>query len=105
MAAAGAWVTVFDNSPRQLDQDEFVATRDDPTLRTVLGGMRDLGAFAGQSFDVILNPVSNTLCPDLAPVWLECSRDTREEVDPSCPMLVVAGDLRHYRVAAPGCAY
>src|SRR5262245_8269898 len=42
LAAAGATVTVFDNSPRQLSRDEFVADRDGLSLRTVLGDMRDL---------------------------------------------------------------
>ena len=46
LAAAGARVTVLDNSPRQLDSDRAVAERDGLELRTVLGDMRDLGAFA-----------------------------------------------------------
>ncbi|MFE1839746.1 class I SAM-dependent methyltransferase [Streptomyces sviceus] len=45
LAAAGARVTVFDNSPGQLGQDRVVAARDGLELRTVLGDMRDLGAF------------------------------------------------------------
>jgi SAM-dependent methyltransferase len=65
LAAAGAAVTVFDNSPRQLGRDEEVAARDGLALRTVLGDMRDLSAFAGASFDVVFNPVSNVFCPDL----------------------------------------
>jgi SAM-dependent methyltransferase len=77
LAAAGAQVTVFDNSPRQLGRDEEVAARDGLAIRTVLGDMRDLGAFADASFDVILNPVSNVFCPDLAPVWRECFRVLR----------------------------
>jgi SAM-dependent methyltransferase len=77
LAAAGADVTVFDNSPRQLGRDEEVATREGLALRTVLGDMRDLGALADSSFDVILNPVSNVFCPDLAPVWRECFRVLR----------------------------
>jgi SAM-dependent methyltransferase len=39
--------------------------------------MRDLGAFADASFDLVLNPVSNVFCPDLAPVWHECFRVLR----------------------------
>jgi SAM-dependent methyltransferase len=77
LAAAGARVTVFDNSPRQLGQDETVAARDGLTLRTVLGDMRDLGVFADASFDVVFHPVSNLFCPDLAPVWRECHRVLR----------------------------
>src|SRR5215211_6740428 len=44
LAAAGAYVTVFDNSPAQLKQDQLVAERDGLELRTVLGDMRDLSA-------------------------------------------------------------
>lgn len=77
LAAAGATVTVFDNSPRQLQRDEEVAARDGLTLRTVLGDMRDLGGFAEASFDLVFHPVSNVFCPDLAPVWRECYRVLR----------------------------
>jgi len=77
LAAAGADVTVFDNSPRQLARDEEVAARDGLAIRTVLGDMRDLSAFADQGFDLVFNPVSNTFCPDLAPVWRECFRVLR----------------------------
>ncbi|MBO0869162.1 MAG: class I SAM-dependent methyltransferase [Micromonosporaceae bacterium] len=77
LAAAGARVTVLDNSPGQLGQDELVAEREGLALRTVLGDMRDLSAFADASFDLIFNPVSNLFCPDLAPVWPECFRVLR----------------------------
>jgi SAM-dependent methyltransferase len=77
LAAAGATVTVLDNSPRQLAQDRLVADRDGLQLQTVLGDMRDLSAFADASFDLIFNPVSNVFCPDLAPVWRECHRVLR----------------------------
>lgn len=69
LAAAGAAVTVFDNSPKQLARDDEVAARDGLELRTVLGDMRDLGVFDDAGFDVIVNPVSNVFCPDLTPVW------------------------------------
>ena len=77
LAAAGAAVTVFDNSPRQLGRDEEVAAREGLAIRTVLGDMRDLGAFPGASFDVVFNPVSNVFCPELAPVWRESFRVLR----------------------------
>ena len=50
LAAAGARVTVFDNSPRQLGQDQMVAARDGLELRTVLGDMRDLSAFGDATY-------------------------------------------------------
>jgi SAM-dependent methyltransferase len=77
LSAAGANVTVLDNSPRQLEQDAFVAQRDGLTLRTVLGDMRDLSAFADASFDVVFHPVSNLFSPELTPVWRECFRVLR----------------------------
>jgi len=77
LAAAGARVTTLDNSPRQLAQDRMVADRDGLELRTVLGDMRDLSAFAGGSFDLVFNPASNVFCPDLEPVWRECFRVLR----------------------------
>jgi len=77
LAAAGANVTVLDNSPRQLAQDRMVADRDGLELATMLGDMRDLSAFAAGSFDLVFHPVSNVFCPDLAPVWRECFRVLR----------------------------
>src|SRR4029077_2933694 len=77
LAAAGADVTVFDNSHRQLGRDEEVAAREGLAIRTVLGDMRDLGAFPDASFDVVFNPVSNVFCPELAPVWRESFRVLR----------------------------
>jgi SAM-dependent methyltransferase len=77
LAAAGARVTVFDNSPRQLAQDEFVAQRDGLRLRTVLGDARDLSVFSDGSFDLVFHPVANLFIPELAPVWRECHRVLR----------------------------
>jgi SAM-dependent methyltransferase len=77
LAAAGARVTVFDNSPRQLARDQEVAAREGLALRTVLGDMRDLSAFPDASFDLVFHPVSNLFCPDLTPVWREAFRVLR----------------------------
>jgi hypothetical protein len=66
---AGARVTVLDNSPRQLEQDELVAQQDNLPLQTMLGDMRDLSAFTDSSFDLVFNPVSNLFIPELAGVW------------------------------------
>lgn len=77
LAAAGAEVTVFDNSPAQLARDREVGEREGLTIRTVLGDMRNLSALDDVSFDVVLNPVSNLFCPELGPVWRECHRVLR----------------------------
>lgn len=78
LAAAGARVTVLDNSPAQLARDEAVAHRENLDLRTVLGDMRDLSAFAGESFDLVFHPVSNVFIPDVHPVWREACRVLRK---------------------------
>ena len=77
LAAAGANVTVLDNSPRQLAQDRLVAERDSLTLETVQGDMADLSRFADESFDLVFHPVSNLFAPDVRPVWAEAFRVLR----------------------------
>ena len=77
LAAVGANVTVFDNSPRQLEQDRMVAKRDGLNLTTVEGDMRDLSAFGDESFDLVFHPVSNCFCPEILPVWKETHRVLR----------------------------
>ena len=76
-AAAGASVTVLDNSPRQLAQDRFVADREALDLETLQGDMRDLSAFADGSFDLVFHPVSNLFVPEVGPVWNEAFRVLR----------------------------
>ena len=77
LAAAGARVTVYDNSPGQLSQDRYVAERDGLELRTVEGDMRDLSCFSDEVFDLIFHPVSNTFVPEVGPVWREAFRVLR----------------------------
>jgi SAM-dependent methyltransferase len=77
LAAAGANVTVFDNSPRQLEQDRMVASREGLELVTVEGDMRDLSVFGECSFDLVFHPVSNVFCPEVLPVWREAFRVLR----------------------------
>ena len=77
LAAAGAKVTVFDNSPRQLAQDKLVAERENLDIRLVEGDMADLSVFKEGSFDFIVHPVSNCFVPDVRPVWKEAYRVLR----------------------------
>lgn len=78
LAAAGAEVTVFDNSPRQLDQDRLVAEREKLNIRTVEGDMADLSVFHDSSFDFIVHPISNCFIPKVRPVWNEAFRVLRQ---------------------------
>jgi SAM-dependent methyltransferase len=77
LAAAGARVTVFDNSPAQLKQDQLVAERESLSLRTMEGDAADLSMFADESFDIVFNPVSTVFMPDVRAVWSECYRVLR----------------------------
>ena len=77
LAAVGAKVTQFDNSPRQLDQDRIVAKREGLDIRLVEGDMRDLSVFSDNSFNFIFHPVSNLFIPDIRPVWCEAFRVLR----------------------------
>ena len=77
-AAAGANVTVLDNSPKQLAQDAFVAERESLDIMTMQGDMRDLSAFANESFDLVFHPVSNLFVPEVGPVWNEAFRVLRK---------------------------
>ncbi|MGE3180358.1 MAG: class I SAM-dependent methyltransferase [Phycisphaerae bacterium] len=77
LAAAGAVVTVFDNSAKQLEQDRLVANRESLEIALEQGDMADLSRFADASFDLIFHPCSNCFVPDIAPVWRECARVLR----------------------------
>jgi SAM-dependent methyltransferase len=77
LAAAGATVTVFDNSPAQLEQDRLVAERDSLEIETVQGDMANLSAFDDGRFDLIVHPCSNCFVPDVHPVWREAHRVLR----------------------------
>jgi SAM-dependent methyltransferase len=77
LAAAGAVVTVFDNSPRQLEQDRMVAKREGLAVETVEGTMNDLSAFPDSSFHLVVHPVSNCFVQDVRAVWTEAARVLR----------------------------
>lgn len=74
LAAAGANVTVFDNSPNQLAKDCLVAERENLEILTVEGDMADLSVFEDSSFDFIVHPISNCFIPKVRPVWRETFR-------------------------------
>ncbi len=77
LAAAGANVTVFDISEKQLEQDRLVAKRDNLLMKIIQGDMSDLSDLKDASFDYIIHPISNLYVADLQPVWHECYRVLR----------------------------
>lgn len=77
LAAAGANVTVLDNSAAQLAQDRLVAERESLQMRLEKGDMADLSRFADEAFDLIFHPCSNCFAADVRPVWREAYRVLR----------------------------
>ena len=77
LAAAGAEVTVLDNSPNQLEQDRKIAEREGLHIHLVEGDMADLSMFPDLGFDLIFHPVSNVFVPAIRPVWIEAYRVLR----------------------------
>jgi SAM-dependent methyltransferase len=77
LAAAGAKVTVLDNSPKQLDQDRLVARRESLVINIIEQNMTDILPFPNEAFSLIVHPVSNIFIEDLQPVWNECFRVLR----------------------------
>ena len=74
LAAAGAKVTVFDNSDQQLKKDQEAAQKFDLEIKTVQGNMQDLSCFSDKIFDLIIHPVSNCFIDNILPVWKESYR-------------------------------
>ena len=77
LAAAGAKVTVFDLSEKQLDRDREVAKREQLEIECVAGDMRDLSVFADESFDLIVSPCATCFCPSVQEIWHETFRVLR----------------------------
>src|SRR5215203_1680709 len=77
LAAAGAMVTVLDNSPKQLERDARAAAQHGLAITTVHGDMAHLEMFPDETFHLVVHPVSNCFVPDVRPVWREASRVLR----------------------------
>lgn len=77
LAAAGANVTVFDISHKQLEHDKLVAERHNLSLRILQGDMSALTGIEDASFDYIIHPISNLYMSNVMPVWKECFRVLR----------------------------
>jgi len=74
LATLGADVTIFDNSEKQLKQDQNLSHTYNLNIKTVQGDMRDLSVFQDNSFDLIFNPCSVLFVDNVLPVWKECYR-------------------------------
>lgn len=74
LATLGANVTIFDNSDKQLQQDETIRNKFNLDIKTLQGDMKDLSVFEDNSFDLIFNPCSVLFVDNVLPVWKECYR-------------------------------
>jgi SAM-dependent methyltransferase len=77
LAAAGADVTVFDYSDSQIESDRALAEREGYEIEVVKGDMSKPLPFDNESFDIIVNPVSNVYIEEVRPLWRECYRILR----------------------------
>ncbi|WP_320129347.1 class I SAM-dependent methyltransferase [uncultured Sphaerochaeta sp.] len=74
LSAAGAQVTVFDISEKQIAQDKKIAELENLPLKTIQGDMRDLSRFPDEAFDLIYNPTSTCFIDDVISVYAQCNR-------------------------------
>ncbi len=78
-AAAGARVTVVDLSPTMLAIDRRETARRGLTAKLIEASMEDLSPLADASFDIVHQPVSTCYVEDLAQVYREVARVTRDD--------------------------
>nr|QEO74693.1 methyltransferase [uncultured bacterium] len=79
LSAAGANVTVLDQSLKQLQCDRLVAERESLDMHLIRGDMADLSMLSDAGFDIVFNPVSNCFAPNVRPVWQESFRVLRPQ--------------------------
>lgn len=109
----GARVTVLDMTPGQLEADRQAAEFYGYEITTVEGDMRDLSAFASESFDLVYQPISICFVPDVREVYREVARVLRpgglyrvDHVNPATYPTAFDGsengwDGIGYRISAP----
>lgn len=76
-SALGAVCTVLDYSPKQIESERMVASREGYEITVVRGDMTKPLPFADESFDLIFHPVSNCYVREVLPIWRECRRVLR----------------------------
>ncbi|MGH0052811.1 MAG: class I SAM-dependent methyltransferase, partial [Sphaerochaetaceae bacterium] len=79
LALAGAQVTLFDISERQLAQDSSYAKRLSLDLQCIKGDMRDLSVFTDATFDMIYNPTSTCFIDEVHTMYRHCYRILKPE--------------------------
>lgn len=73
-AAQGAVCTVLDYSPKQLESERMVASRECYDIDIIRADMTKPLPFADETFDLIFHPVSNCYVEKVEPIFAECFR-------------------------------
>ena len=74
LSALGAECTLFDISELQLEADREISEREGYSIRLVKGDMTEPLPFEDNSFDLVINPVSNHYIQNVYPVFKEIYR-------------------------------
>ncbi|MBG0768261.1 MAG: hypothetical protein PWP25_395 [Sphaerochaeta sp.] len=74
LSLAGAHVTLFDISEKQLARDASYAGRLHLDMKFCKGDMRDLSRFADSTFDMIYNPTSTCFIDEVHSMYHHCYR-------------------------------
>ena len=74
LVASGYEVSIMDLSDRQLGAERLVAAREGYRIDTVKADMTVSFPFASASFDLVVNPVSNSYIEELDNLWRESFR-------------------------------
>jgi len=74
LSALGADCTLMDISKTQIESDRLVSEREGYAIRLLQGDMTEPLPFQDNSFDMVVNPVSNHYIEDVYPVFAEIYR-------------------------------
>ncbi len=78
LSALGGVCTVLDYSKEQLDSEERFALKEGYTIKTVRADMSKGLPFEDESFDIVINPVSNCYIEEVKPLFKEVFRVLRK---------------------------
>ena len=73
-SALGAQCTLLDISNEQIESDLLVSRREGYAINVVKGDMTERFPFEDESFDIVINPISNHYIRDLQPFFDEIYR-------------------------------
>ena len=91
LTAAGAYCTVLDYSPAQIESERLVAEREGYNIDIVQADMTKMLPFVDDHFDLVVNPVSLCYVREVEPIFREMARVLR----PGGSLAFEVGEIRH----------